>query len=466
MTVATELCRSTHPWTGVETALNTGYPADSPADVRVFFRAPDGSSVELVAGVNHTVSLAVVAGNKVAVVAPISIPGPVGTIVTYRDTPALVSETLQDGAGFSIRIVQQLFDRDAMRGGEARRDAARSIILRPADEIGSGAFDLQGTRMTNLGPGVDPNDAATVQQLQDVGGSTGNVPPPLASQIGFWLAATALNTSGWREMTLESLPRIPGGVLLGRASAGTGQIEPLAEAAIKTLLGISTPGNELIVAVSKAAQRAALQMTALGEAIVLAPDQVTALSALGAGALGRAILAIGSAPARQILDSSGGFVPLDWKHMPVGSVIDRVLVVNSAYSLFSTSIPLDDTAPQSNEGSQILAGTITPKSATNKLRISVEAHCASQTANGAVCVALFDGNPSAIKATWRYGQLNYGGVIVLTHEYVNGSLGPVTLAVRMGAGGASNAVSINGGSSGRLLGGSMACSLLIEEIKG
>ncbi|CAM5769751.1 hypothetical protein [Bosea minatitlanensis] len=235
----------------------------------------------------------------------------------------------------------------------------------------------------------------------------------------------------------------------GRVTAGTGDPEDLTAAQVKTALAFTAAGDAMVTAATAAAQTALLSAF-VGDS--------------GSGGTKGLVPApaAGDAAAGKFLAADGTYKTIT---LPAPSVIDRVVATNTTYSLFSSVIPLDDTIPQSNEGSQILAATITPKSATNKLRITAELPCASQTAVGAVCAAIFDGTANALKAVWRYGALNYGGVIVLTHEYVNGSVGPVTIAVRMGAGSSSNGVSINGTASGRLFGGTMSCRLEVEEIK-
>src|SRR5215207_2766373 len=55
--------------------------------------------------------------------------------------------------------------------------------------------------------------------------------------------------------------------------------------------------------------------------------------------------------------------------LPAGSEVDSAYAEYTTSASLSTVIPSDDTVPTSTEGTQILSVGITPKSATNKLRI-------------------------------------------------------------------------------------------------
>ncbi len=203
MTVTTELSRSTFPWTGAETAFACNWPADKAVDVKVYFRTAAGITSEMTVGVNHDVTLA--NETNLVTILPIALPAAPGTLVVTRETPALVNEVLQDGEGFSLKIIQQLHDRAAMRSAEDRTRFARAIVLDEGAELGSGNFNLGGSGLSNLAPGVVPTDAATVGQLLDLIIASGNVPTPLADDIGKALVALVGGAFGWGQLDKAAL---------------------------------------------------------------------------------------------------------------------------------------------------------------------------------------------------------------------------------------------------------------------
>lgn len=197
MTVNTELSRAEFAWTGVESAFAAGFPADKAGDVRVLYRTPAGVISTLVNGVNYSVTLAT--GSKLVTIVPLSLPAAPGTVVVRRSTPALVTDTLQDGEGFSLEIIQRLHDIAAMRSAEDRDTLARAITLEEGAALGEGDFDLGGSGLANVAPGSSPTHAATVAQLQAILVGAGNVPAPVLEQIGKYLRATGVDTFEWDD---------------------------------------------------------------------------------------------------------------------------------------------------------------------------------------------------------------------------------------------------------------------------
>lgn len=237
MTVNTELARAEFDWTGVESAFVTGFPADKAADVAVFYRTPAGVITTLVAGVNYSVNLAT--GSKIVTVVPLTLPAAPGTVVVRRRTPALVSEVLQDGEGFSLAIIQQLHDRAAMRSAEDRDLFSRAIVLAEGAELGAGAFDFGGSGIDNLAAGTTSSSAATVAQVQAILAASGNVPAPVLADVGRFLKAVALGEFAWTALALSDLGNIASGVLLGRVAAEAGPIQQLSAAQGLQVLGIT-----------------------------------------------------------------------------------------------------------------------------------------------------------------------------------------------------------------------------------
>jgi hypothetical protein len=151
--------------------------------------------------------------------------------------------------------------------------------------------------------------------------------------------------------------------------------------------------------------------------------------------------------------------------LPSGSIIDRVVGTYVLATVLTAQIPVDDTIPQSSEGTQIISVSITPKSTTNKLRIRFSGW-GSASGLTTLIWSLFNGGTNAIAA---------GGVAVPSSGYLEQICGEVeytpgvvtaqTISLRVGPSSAVNAM-INGSAASRYFGGSGITTLTVEEIKG
>lgn len=151
-----------------------------------------------------------------------------------------------------------------------------------------------------------------------------------------------------------------------------------------------------------------------------------------------------------------------------GSVIQVVNTITGAAANGSTAIPLDDTIPQSTEGTQFMTLAVTPNNASNKLKIEVVANVLSD-AGGSVAVALFQdstANALAVGQIPSTGSSVAFGTVTFTHFMAAGTTSSTTFKVR--AGSTSGNTYFNGGPGGtanRLFGGVIASSITITEIK-
>jgi hypothetical protein len=138
----------------------------------------------------------------------------------------------------------------------------------------------------------------------------------------------------------------------------------------------------------------------------------------------------------------------------------------TTYATLTTTIPSDDTIPQVTEGSQILSVAITPKSATSKVRVLVQAPIGlgSGGSPDTACMALFrNGSANAIASMFLRlvdGSSTYPAVILF--EDTPGAATAQTYTVRVGANTAN--VNVNGVASGRLGGGSSRASITLTEL--
>ncbi|MBY3163343.1 hypothetical protein HFO65_22255 [Rhizobium laguerreae] len=152
--------------------------------------------------------------------------------------------------------------------------------------------------------------------------------------------------------------------------------------------------------------------------------------------------------------------------LPTGSVVDSVVATYALNANLATIIPIDDTSPQITEGTEVLSVSITPKSATNKLRIRWAGRGASSVAPLGIAWGIFRaGVASAISAGHvSVATADFEHPLFGDAEYVPGVTTAQTISVRVGPSAAAN-VRLNGTSTARLLGGAGTATLVVEEIK-
>ena len=150
----------------------------------------------------------------------------------------------------------------------------------------------------------------------------------------------------------------------------------------------------------------------------------------------------------------------------IGRVVQSVYSQNTAYTTLTANIPLDGTVPQIGEGTQVLAATITPSSATNRIRMrAVVPLCSDATAQRNLIAALFvGGSADAVRADFlNTTPATAFTQIVLEHNQVAGTTAPVTVTVRAGA--SAGTAFLNGGPTQPWLGSAQAATLTVEEIR-
>jgi len=175
-------------------------------------------------------------------------------------------------------------------------------------------------------------------------------------------------------------------------------------------------------------------------------------------------------------DASSNIInPVSNLSVPTGSVIQIVNFQTGAVASISATIPYDDSIPQITEGAEVMTLAITPKSATNKLKIDVIG--TFDRGGGAareeeVILTLFqDAVANALAVNWTRSQgwnVTAQGTpdwnIKLTHFMTAGTINPIMFRVRAGASSATD-VTFNGHAGSRLFGGITISSITITEIK-
>lgn len=174
-------------------------------------------------------------------------------------------------------------------------------------------------------------------------------------------------------------------------------------------------------------------------------------------------VAILDATGKEIAD--GGKTVAELDATKSGALVQSVRGTYLANADLSANIPIDDTVPLSTEGTQIINVSITPKFADSIIRWRFNGTGTVSSAPGALIAALFlNSNTNASVASYvSIGTANYALPLSLEGQITPGSTSPMTVAVRVGAN--TGAARMNGNGTGRFLGGTMFCNLIVEEIR-
>lgn len=146
--------------------------------------------------------------------------------------------------------------------------------------------------------------------------------------------------------------------------------------------------------------------------------------------------------------------------------------VQEASALFSnvatgtTIIPLDDTIPQNTEGTEFMTCSITPKSTSDILEISVTIMLSQTVNTGNLAVALFqDSTANALAVSQAFQPTAVGTVqIPLVFTMTAGTTSSTTFRVRAG-GTTAGTTTFNGQSGVRQFGTATKSSIVIKEYR-
>lgn len=153
-----------------------------------------------------------------------------------------------------------------------------------------------------------------------------------------------------------------------------------------------------------------------------------------------------------------------WVELGSGKVVQVVNVQTGAVATGTAVIPSDNSIPQQTEGTQFMSLAITPTDVNNILIIEVVAML-SPANNVDLTGALFQDSTANAVAASIQGVLN-GDMVIdnFRHYMVAGTTSATTFKYRAG-GGAGATITFNGQSSSRKLGGVLASSITITELK-
>lgn len=131
----------------------------------------------------------------------------------------------------------------------------------------------------------------------------------------------------------------------------------------------------------------------------------------------------------------------------------------------TTVIPNDDTIPQNTEGDQYMQLTITPKSATSKLKIDVTV-VGSLSIGDNHSLALFqDATASALTVASVQNVAGVLETVSFSYYMTSGTTSATTFKVRVGKEGGASTYTFNGVGGARKFGGISGSMMTITELK-
>jgi len=150
-----------------------------------------------------------------------------------------------------------------------------------------------------------------------------------------------------------------------------------------------------------------------------------------------------------------------------GACVQIANYTTTAFASGTTTTPQDDTIPQNTEGNEVMTLAFTPKSATNKLKITVNLVASSNIAGAySIITALHQDSIANALAVCiaTVGATQHMANPTLIHYMTAGTTSATTFKVRIGTNGAGT-TALNGQSGARLFGGTLNSSITIEEFQ-
>lgn len=149
-----------------------------------------------------------------------------------------------------------------------------------------------------------------------------------------------------------------------------------------------------------------------------------------------------------------------------GVFVKRTHKSYATYDTTTTSIPADDSIPQSSEGEEITTVSHTPSDSTNKLLVTVHAPVAISQSTVTLTLALFKDSETGARKAVPFRVLNGGaqqgeGNVSFQYEMTAGTTSAITFKLRYGV--SSGTGAINGTTSARLYGGVAAVTITVDE---
>jgi hypothetical protein len=254
------------------------------------------------------------------------------------------------------------------------------------------------------------------------------------------------------------------------ASNSANQAASSALAAANSAIAAANSANQASNSAANAA--AALSVVALKETTVTGDKSLTGGGDLSANRKLELVNDEETPGAAKVYGTDGGgdkgWVDLLAAHLPDGVVVQSAFAEIATNTDLSTALPQDDTPPQSNEGTEVLQVTITPKFSTSKVLVIADLWGATNSATSPPAIALFVDSETDARAAKLCSENRTGAgggwVGTLVKWLDAGSNSAHTYKIRVGAL-SGVTVRLNGNMGSRFYGGVGICSMTVMEIK-
>lgn len=286
---------------------------------------------------------------------------------------------------------------------------------------------------------------------------TGGIATPVVGDTGAILRASGAGAYAWwgGTQTVASAATVD--------LSGSKPYVTISGTTTITSLGSPYNGGEVRIVRFTAAltltNGATLQLPT-GANIITAADDVAMFVSRGGASGWRCVSYTRASGAPLAFENSS--IPMSKLSGVYDAVVDRAYAEYTANSDITTVIPADDTVPLVSEGTQIASVTLTPKTATNIIRLRFDGTVCT-TGVSSVAVALFDGSTCVAAKLVSTPSTDITDVS-LTVEIVPGVTTAKTYALRVGPG-VAGTMRLNGSGTQRYLGGATRATLIAEELR-
>ncbi len=328
-----------------------------------------------------------------------------------------------------------------------------------------------------------------MQQLKrDIGRKLGLSPTSLVNQVNLLLpdpvdgkALVFDGTTGAMRTSGVNVDDIDSSVSAASASAEAAEISETNAAANSTAAQTAQTNAETAQAGAENARDTAL--AAVGNVEVSANDTTTGnLEAKIVAGTGISISTLneGGNEQLQITNSSSGPVVASQTEAEAGTdntkmmtplrvgdvtpIIDRAFATTNVSTAITTTLPYDDTAPTSSEGTQVLSATLTPKTTTNKIAVRATVALANASASSHSVMAVFRGTTCIGYRATTQTSVWAARTLTIEAEDAPATMSPVTYTVRVGKG-TGVGVRLNGDYASRKGGAKQTSTLEILELR-